>query len=83
LGLQFIWRPQKKDFNAFEHHGIIFRPNNKNVLIFPKRIDGKYYVLHRPASTEFKSYEIIWTAESPDLNCWGNHRCLMGLCRSY
>jgi len=71
-----------KDFNAFERHGIIFCPDNKDVVIFPERIDGKYYALHRPSSTEFKSHE-IWTAESPDLKCWGNHRCLMGLRRSY
>ena len=66
-----------KDFNSFERHGVIFCPDNKDVVIFPDRIEGKYYALHRPVSPLFGKQE-IWIAESPDLFCWGNHRCLMG-----
>ncbi len=67
-----------KDFNSFQRHGVIFCPDNKDALIFPERIDGKYYALHRPVSGLFKRQE-IWIAESPDLKCWGNHCYLMGL----
>jgi len=67
-----------KDFKTFQRHGVIFCPDNKDVVLFPERIDGKYYALHRVASALFKRYE-IWIAESPDLICWGNHRYLMGL----
>jgi len=66
-----------KDFQTFERHGIIFSPDNKDVVIFPERVEGKYYALHRPVSTLFGKQE-IWIAESPDLFCWGNHRYLMG-----
>ncbi|MHC4462103.1 MAG: glycoside hydrolase family 130 protein [Planctomycetota bacterium] len=66
-----------KDFKSFERHGVIFCPENKDVVLFPERIDGKYYALHRPVSPLFKRRD-IWIAESPDLLCWGNHRCLMG-----
>lgn len=66
-----------KDFKSFEHHGVIFCPDNKDVVLFPEKISGKYYALHRPVSPLFKKYE-IWLAQSPDLLCWGNHRCLMG-----
>jgi predicted GH43/DUF377 family glycosyl hydrolase len=66
-----------KDFESFNRHGIIFCPENKDVTIFPERIDGKYYALHRPVSPLFKKHD-IWIAQSPDLICWGNHRCLMG-----
>jgi len=66
-----------KDFKSFERHGVIFCPENKDVVLFPERIDGKYYALHRPVSPLFKRQE-IWIAESPDLLCWGNHRYLMG-----
>jgi predicted GH43/DUF377 family glycosyl hydrolase len=66
-----------KDFASFKRHGVIFCPENKDVVLFPKRIKGKYYALHRPVSPLFKKRD-IWIAESPDLLCWGNHRCLMG-----
>ena len=67
-----------KDFRTFERRGVIFCPENKDVAIFPERIDGKYYALHRPNSPLFGRNE-VWLAESPDLICWGNHRHLMGL----
>jgi len=65
------------DFRSFRRHGIIFGPDNKDVVIFPEKINGKYYALHRPSSAVFKRNE-IWIAESPDLVCWGNHRHFMG-----
>jgi predicted GH43/DUF377 family glycosyl hydrolase len=65
-----------KDFESFERHGVIFCPENKDVVLFPERIDGKYYALHRPVSPLFQRQD-IWIAESPDLTCWGNHRPLM------
>ena len=66
-----------KDFRSFERQGVIFCPENKDVLLFPGRLEGRYYALHRPVSPLFKRQD-IWIAESPDLKCWGNHRCLMG-----
>ncbi len=71
-----------KDFVSFKRHGIIFPPENKDVVLFPGQIDGKYYALHRPVSPLFKRRD-IWLAESPDLCCWGNHRYLMGPRQSY
>ena len=66
-----------KDFKSFQRHGVIFCPDNKDVVLLPKRIDGRYYALHRPVSSLFEKYE-IWLAESTDLKCWGNHRYVMG-----
>ncbi|MCJ7692019.1 MAG: glycoside hydrolase family 130 protein [Sedimentisphaerales bacterium] len=66
-----------EDFKSFSRHGVIFCPDNKDVMLFPEKINGKYYALHRPVSSLFKKHE-IWLAESPDLICWGNHRYLMG-----
>ncbi|UCF42381.1 MAG: glycoside hydrolase family 130 protein [Planctomycetota bacterium] len=66
-----------KDFKSFERHGVIFCPENKDVVLFPEKIKGKYYALHRPVSPLFEKQE-IWISESPDLTCWGNHRRLMG-----
>jgi len=66
------------DFTSFERHGVIFGPENKDVVIFPERIEGQYYALHRPHSPLFQRND-MWVAESPDLLCWGHHRHLMGL----
>jgi len=66
-----------KDFLSFERHSIIFCPENKDVVIFPEKVGGKYFALHRPVSPLFKKHD-IWLAESPDLLCWGNHRHLLG-----
>jgi len=66
-----------KDFKFFTRHGVIFCPDNKDVVIFPEEVNGKYYALHRPVSPLFKKQE-IWLAESPDLKFWGNHRFLCG-----
>jgi predicted GH43/DUF377 family glycosyl hydrolase len=66
-----------KDFKSFERHGVSFCPENKDVAVFPEKINGRYYALHRPVSPLF-SRQDIWIAESPEICCWGNHRCLMG-----
>jgi predicted GH43/DUF377 family glycosyl hydrolase len=65
-----------KDFVSFERHGVIFCPENKDVVIFSGKTDGKYFALHRPVSPLFKKQD-IWLAESPDLLCWGNHKRLL------
>jgi len=67
------------DFISFQRHGVIFCPENKDAVLFPEKVEGKFYALHRPVSPLFKKQD-IWIAESPDLHCWGNHRCLMGPC---
>ena len=69
-----------RDFTAFNRHGIIFCPENKDAVIIPDRINGLWYALHRPASP-FSARNEIWIARSPDLLCWGNHRPLLGLRR--
>lgn len=66
------------DFIHFERHGIIFCPENKDVVIFPQRIDGVYVALHRPVGgTPFTRPE-MWIAKSPDLIHWGDHAFLFG-----
>jgi predicted GH43/DUF377 family glycosyl hydrolase len=66
-----------KDFISFQRHGVIFCPENKDAVLFPGKVEGKFYALHRPVSPLFKKQD-IWIAESPDLHCWGSHRLLMG-----
>jgi predicted GH43/DUF377 family glycosyl hydrolase len=66
------------DFRSFDRHGVIFCPENKDVVLFPERINGHYVALHRPnAATPFCRPE-MWVARSPDLIHWGRHECLHG-----
>ncbi|MGZ9583637.1 BtaManbiosPhlase [Paenibacillus marinisediminis] len=67
-----------KDFVNTTHHGMIFGPDNKDVLIFPEKANGKYYALHRPTMKSIGNPE-IWIAESDNLLYWGNHKHVIGL----
>jgi len=64
------------DFQTFSRHGIIFCPENKDVVLFPEQIGGAYVALHRPhAATRFTAPE-MWLASSSDLLHWGRHEPL-------
>jgi predicted GH43/DUF377 family glycosyl hydrolase len=61
-----------QDFRSFERVGIVFPPYQKDVVIFPEKVGGMYVCRHRPYMSEFNPAS-IWTAYSPDLECWGRH----------
>ncbi|MCM1189597.1 MAG: glycoside hydrolase family 130 protein [bacterium] len=67
------------DFAEFERVGAIFPPENKDVVIFPKKIGGLYYACHRPVPYEIGTPD-IWISSSPDLIHWGRHRHVCGVC---
>ncbi|BCA84501.1 glycosidase [Enterococcus saigonensis] len=67
-----------KDFESYQDLGNIFAPENKDVLIFPEKINGKFYALHRPSLKSIGNYD-IWIAASPDLESWGQHQHLIGI----
>lgn len=64
------------DFVSIERHGIIFTPANRDVVIFPQRINSLYHCYHRPMPGMFGGYH-IWTASSPDLINWGKHQRIL------
>lgn len=64
------------DFVKFERIGNIFPGVNKDVAIFPEKINGRYAALHRP-DTNFFANPSMWIAFSPDLVHWGGHSLLM------
>jgi len=64
-----------EDFKTVDRKGIIFHPENKDVAIFPEKVNGKYIALHRPNNSGFGKAS-IWYSESPDLLHWGNHKCI-------
>jgi predicted GH43/DUF377 family glycosyl hydrolase len=65
-----------EDFKTLDRKGIIFHPENKDVAIFPEKVNGKYIALHRPNNSGFGKAS-IWYSESPDLLHWGNHKCIV------
>ena len=67
-----------EDFKTYDNIGVMLPPDNKDVVLFPEKINGKYYLLHRPSTSEFGSPE-LWIAESDNLMQWGNHRRIMGV----
>ncbi len=65
------------DFKTVERVGMILPPPNKDVALFPKKINGKYYLLHRPMVSDIGKPS-VWLAESEDGKHWGNHQFLFG-----
>jgi len=66
-----------KDSKKWKRLGLIFREQNKDVVLFPEKIKGKYIALNRP-ETQFEfSKPGIWISYSPDLNFWGQDKHLM------
>lgn len=69
------------DFESFE---ILHRtvPDNRNVVLFPEKINGKYVRLERPFpvySRERVDLFDIWITDSPDMVYWGNSDLLLRL----
>lgn len=65
-----------RDFVTIERMGIIFPPSNRDVTIFPSRINGDYICYHRPMPGTLGSLN-IWSACSTDLKQWGNHQLVL------
>ncbi len=61
------------DFRVFRRHGLVFLPENKDVVIFPEKIGGKYFAFSRPVPQSIGTPD-IWLSESDDLLHWGCHR---------
>lgn len=66
------------DFATFRRHGLIFCPENKDVVLFPEKVMGEYVALHRPSGSMKFSPPEVWLARSPDLIHWGTHARLLG-----
>ncbi|NLD26344.1 MAG: glycosidase [Acholeplasmataceae bacterium] len=66
------------DFIQFQRLGIIFSPENKDTVLFPEQINGKYYAYHRPVPTEI-GYPDIWLSSSTDLLHWGEHEHILSV----
>jgi beta-1,4-mannooligosaccharide/beta-1,4-mannosyl-N-acetylglucosamine phosphorylase len=65
------------DFKTFCQMENAFLPYNRNGVLFPRRVNGKYALLSRPSDTGHTPFGDIFYSESPDLIHWGRHRHVM------
>ncbi len=82
------------DLSQFQRLGIItdLDANDKNVVLFSKKVNGRYVKLHRPSNwcrgsgnsvpSDFKSFKLpekpsIWISYSDDLLTWSDHQVLI------
>ena len=68
------------DFSKFEILTMTV-PDNRNMVLFPEKINGKYVRLERPfpvyGREENEAFD-VWISASPDCRYWGDHKLLLG-----
>ncbi|HAH05765.1 MAG TPA: glycosidase [Elusimicrobia bacterium] len=64
-----------EDFKKFKRLGPVLRPPDKDAALFPRRINGRWAMIHRPVISPIQMY--MWLSFSPDLKHWGDSRVLM------
>lgn len=71
------------DFEEFYQLENAFLPFNRNGVLFPRKINGKYALLSRPSDNGHTPFGDIFYSESPDMTHWGRHRHVMSPCGSW
>lgn len=65
-----------QDFVDYERVAVMTLPDNKDVVLFPEKVRGRYAKLDRPL-TRPPSIGDMWISFSPDLVYWGDPRPVM------
>ena len=63
-----------KDFKTFRRISRCLLPDDKDGALFPRRINGKWVLVHRPF---VRGKGHIWCSVSPDLEHWGRSQALL------
>jgi predicted GH43/DUF377 family glycosyl hydrolase len=66
-----------EDFRAFDRRGPIMPPEDKDAALFPRRLGGRWALIHRPVPNAPGAKANIWLSFSPDLKHWGDHMLLL------
>ncbi len=66
-----------KDFKTFTRLENAYVPCNRNGVLFPRKINGRYVMLNRPSDTGHTPFGDIFLSQSPDMTFWGMHRHVM------
>jgi beta-1,4-mannooligosaccharide/beta-1,4-mannosyl-N-acetylglucosamine phosphorylase len=67
------------DFERFEFVENALLPFNRNGVLFPRRINGRYVMLSRPSDNGHTPFGDIFLSQSTDMVHWGEHRYVMGV----
>ncbi|XHR29643.1 MAG: glycoside hydrolase family 130 protein [Chthoniobacteraceae bacterium] len=69
-----------EDFSAFEILSVS-SPDNRNMVLFPERVGGKYFRLERPFTVYSRGCDRfdLWSARSPDLRYWGDNELVLAV----
>ena len=65
------------DFKTFTQMDNAYLPFNRNGVMFPRKINGKFYMLNRPSDNGHTPFGDIYVSQSPDMVHWGVHRHMM------
>ncbi|MCX6361396.1 MAG: glycoside hydrolase family 130 protein [Armatimonadetes bacterium] len=68
------------DFKTFHQLENAYLPFNRNGVLFPRKINGKYAMLSRPSDNGHTPFGDIYYSVSPDMAHWGYHRHVMSPC---
>ena len=66
------------DFEKFTFLENALLPFNRNGVLFPRKINGKYVMFSRPSDNGHTPFGDIYLSQSPDMIHWGEHRFVMG-----
>jgi len=66
-----------QDFQTFTRLENAFLPFNRNGVLFPRKMGGKYMMLSRPSDDGHTPFGDIYLSQSPDMCHWGKHRLVM------
>lgn len=66
------------DFRRFEMVENALLPFNRNGVLFPRRVHGRYMLLSRPSDPGHTPFGEIFLSQSDDMVHWGRHRWVMG-----
>jgi beta-1,4-mannooligosaccharide/beta-1,4-mannosyl-N-acetylglucosamine phosphorylase len=66
------------DFETFYQVENALLPFNRNGVLFPRKINSKYYMFSRPSDNGHTPFGDIYLSQSPDMIHWGCHRYVMG-----
>jgi beta-1,4-mannooligosaccharide/beta-1,4-mannosyl-N-acetylglucosamine phosphorylase len=69
------------DFRNFEVLSLSI-PDNRNMVLFPERVNGKFVRLERPFTVYSRGGADrfdMWMSDSPDLKYWGNSNLVLGV----
>lgn len=63
-----------EDFHHFQRMDLIMQPEDKDAALLPRRIDGRWALIHRRAGPLAAH---MWISYSTDLQQWGSHKLIL------